>query len=171
VNTWSVEPASVDSAEALALLRDFYITVADRWSTLYLGRPNTPEEIENGLAEYPSTHLAPPTGVFLIGRYGGAAAGCIGLKIKDAGTVELSRVFVRPAYHGTGGGAALLAGIESAARELGARRIVLDTRRDLSEARALYLKHGYQEIPPYKQETYAEVFYAKQLAGPPGHHN
>jgi GNAT superfamily N-acetyltransferase len=172
LSTWSVEPASVNSTEALALLREYFTQVSDSWFQLHRGRPVTPEEIEIGLADYPSTHLAPPTGLFLIGRYDGAVAGCIGLRIQDAATVELSRVYVRPAYRGTGGGSALLAAVEDAARELGADRIVLDTRLDMSEARALYLRNGYVEIPPYKEEKYAEVFYGKKVVGgPPGHHN
>ena len=163
MSEWTVEPASVDSTEALALLREFLIQVSDSWFQLHRGRSVTPEEIEIGLADYPSTHLAPPTGLFLIGRYDGEVAGCIGLRILDASTVELSRVFVRPAYRGTGGGSALLAAAERGARERGADRIVLDTRLDMSDARALYVKHGYQEIPPYKKEKYAEVFYGKDL--------
>jgi hypothetical protein len=38
LRTWSVAPASVDSAEALALLRDYYVEVADRYRQLHLRR-------------------------------------------------------------------------------------------------------------------------------------
>ncbi len=81
----------------------------------------------------------------------------------DATTVELTRVYVRPSRRGTGGGARLLAAVEEAARSLGARRIVLDTRLDLVEARALYTRHGYREIPAYGNSPYAEVWYGKDL--------
>ena len=84
--------------------------------------------------------------------------------MRDARTVELTRVFVRPALRGTGGGARLLAAVEEAARGLGAGRIVLDTRLDLVEARALYTRHGYAEIPAYSAGPYAEVWYARELA-------
>lgn len=165
--TWTVAPASVGSTEATALLRDYYIDVSDRYYRLHFGRRSTPAEIEEGLAGSPSDDLAPPTGVFLLGRYGEDAAGCAGLRVLDPETVELTRMFVRPAARGTGGGAQLLAAADAVARDLGARRIVLDTRLDLIEARALYLVHGYAEIPAYSDRLYAEVWYGKELGGEP----
>ncbi|MFF2348536.1 GNAT family N-acetyltransferase [Kitasatospora sp. NPDC058115] len=161
---WAIAPADVGSAESLALLRDYYIDVANSYYRLHLGREGTPEEIETGLAGSPSDDLAPPTGVFLLGRYGGEAAGCAGLRVVDTATVELTRVYIRPARRGTGGGARLMAAVDAAARALGAERIVLDTRLDLVEARALYTRHGYREIPAYTDRRYAEVWYAKDLA-------
>ena len=161
--TWSVAPEPVDSAEAQALLRDYFIDVADRYYLLHLGRRGTPDEIETGLAEASSDDLVPPTGIFLLGRYGEDAAGCAGLRVRDEHTVELTRVFVQREFRGAGGGTQLLAAVDRAARDLGGDRIVLDTRLDLIEARTLYLKNGYHEVPAYKTEKYAEVFYARTL--------
>lgn len=161
--TWSIAPEPVDSAEAQALLRDYLLDVSDRYHLLHLGRRSTAEEIETGLAEYSSDDLAPPTGIFLLGRYGEDAAGCAGLRERDEHTVELTRVFVQHEFRGTGGGTQLLAAVDRAARDLCADRIVLDTRLDLIEARTLYLKNGYHEVPAYKIEKYAEVFYARTL--------
>jgi GNAT superfamily N-acetyltransferase len=161
--TWTVAPAPVGSPEAAALLRDYYIDASDRYYQLHFGRPSTRGEIERGLAGSPSDDLAPPTGVFLLGRHGGAPAACVGLRVLDPRTVELTRMFVRPALRGTGGGSRLLAALEEAARGLDAERIVLDTRLDLVEARALYVRHGYAEIPAYNDGLYAEVWYGKQL--------
>ncbi|GAA1411926.1 GNAT family N-acetyltransferase [Kitasatospora putterlickiae] len=161
---WAIAPADVGSAAALALLRDYYLDVANSYYRLHLGREGTPEEIETGLAASPSDDLAPPTGVFLIGRYDGEDAACAGLRVVDATTVELTRVYIRPARRGTGGGTRLMAAVDEAARALGAGRIVLDTRLDLVEARALYVRHGYQEIPAYSDRRYAEIWYAKDLA-------
>ncbi|MEU8183686.1 GNAT family N-acetyltransferase [Micromonospora sp. NPDC049044] len=62
-----------------------------------------------------------------------------------------------------GGGAALLAAVERVARTAGEDRIRLDTRDDLVEARALYARHGYVEIPPYSSDRYAEHWFEKQL--------
>jgi GNAT superfamily N-acetyltransferase len=161
--TWTVDLAPVDSAEALGLLREYLVDVADRYYQRHEGRDSTPAEIEEALAAEPSDHLAPPTGVFLIGRRGGVPAGCAGLKVVDATTVELTRVFVRQEYRGTGGGTRLVEAVEAAARDLGAERIRLDTRLDLTEARALYLKRGYVEVPPYSGGQFAEVWYRKEL--------
>jgi GNAT superfamily N-acetyltransferase len=160
---WKVSPESVGSGEAEVLLREYYIEVSDRYYQLHEGRSSTPTEIAEGLAGSPSDYLAPPTGVFLIGRYRGDPAGCAGLRVLDASTVELKRLFVRPSARGTGGGARILAAVDEAARGLGAERIVLDTRLDLIEARSLYLRHGYTEIPAYSRQLYAEVWYGKEL--------
>ncbi|MFJ4672611.1 GNAT family N-acetyltransferase [Kitasatospora purpeofusca] len=162
-DTWAIAPADVGSTESLALLREYYLDVANRYYRLHFDRDGTAEEIETGLAANSSDHLAPPAGIFLLGRYAGEADSCAGLRVLDATTVELTRVYVRPSRRGTGGGARLLAAVEEAARSLGARRIVLDTRLDLVEARALYTRHGYREIPAYGNSPYAEVWYGKDL--------
>ncbi|MFG3054114.1 GNAT family N-acetyltransferase [Kitasatospora sp. NPDC048239] len=163
---WEVSPADVGSEEAQALLRDYYTDVANRYYRLHLGRDGTPEEIESGLADSPSDDLAAPTGAFVLGRYDGAAQACAGLRVRDARTVELTRVFVRHEVRGSGGGGRLLAAVDEAARSLGAERIVLDTRLDLVEARALYSRHGYSEIPAYNTGPYAQIWYAKNLTAP-----
>ncbi|MFE2723081.1 GNAT family N-acetyltransferase [Kitasatospora sp. NPDC059327] len=160
---WSIAPAEVGSPEALALLRDYYLDVANRYYRLRLGRDGTPEEIESGLADAPSDDLAGPTGRFLLGRHDGAPQACAGLRAIGDRTVELTRVFVRHAVRGTGGGTRLLAAVDEAARALGAERIVLDTRLDLVEARALYARHGYREIPAYSNGPYAQIWYGKDL--------
>ncbi|MFD9688551.1 GNAT family N-acetyltransferase [Kitasatospora sp. NPDC059146] len=167
---WTVTTADVTAPEATDLLREYYYDVANRYYRLHLGREGTPEELESGLAGSPSGDLAAPTGLFLLGRYDGAPQSCAGLRRHDATSVELTRVFVRPGLRGTGGGAQLLAAVDRAARTMGAERIVLDTRLDLVEARALYLRNGYREIPAYGDTgPYSEVWYGKDLTEPGRH--
>ncbi|WP_406208962.1 GNAT family N-acetyltransferase [Kitasatospora sp. NBC_01560] len=163
---WTVSRADVGSAEALALLRAYFADVANRYYRLHFDRDCTAEEIDAGLADTPSDDLAEPTGLFLLGRYDGRPESCAGLRILDARTVELTRVFVRHARRGTGGGGRLLTAVDEAARSLGAERIVLDTRLDLVEARALYTRHGYREIPAYNSGPYAQVWYGKDVTAP-----
>lgn len=162
---WSFRPESFATPDAARLRRAYYDEVASR----YWRRPATEAEVDAGLAGDPPDLLVPPTGEFVVGRYGdgvaGEAAACGGLRMLDAATAELTRVYVSPAVRGTGGGGALLGALEAAARGLGARRIVLDTRLDLVEARGLYVKHGYGEIPEYGNPgPYREIWYGKDLA-------
>ncbi|MFI8004664.1 GNAT family N-acetyltransferase [Streptomyces sp. NPDC086010] len=157
--TWTVAPEHFARPEALQLRRDYYDEVASR----YWGRPATRAEIDEGLTDDGVELLAPPTGEFLVGRYDGRPASCAGLRRAGEGVAELTRVYVRPGFRSTGGGGLLLAGIESAARALGVRRIRLDTRDDLVEARGLYAKHGYREVPAFNQGPYAEHWFAKDL--------
>ncbi|MEU7134084.1 GNAT family N-acetyltransferase [Streptomyces sp. NPDC046261] len=164
---WSVAPQPVGSPESAALLRAYLTDVADRWYRLHHGRTTTPEEIERHLAEDPSDDLAPPHGVLLAGRYGGerAPGGCVGLRRLDGRTAELKRMYVRADRRGLGGAAVLLAAAEATARSWGVRRIVLNTRRDLVEARALYARHGFTDVPAYADGPlpYAEVWLGKEL--------
>ncbi|WP_028811214.1 GNAT family N-acetyltransferase [Streptomyces flavidovirens] len=157
--TWNVTPERFDTPESTALRRDYYGEVAGR----YWGRPATTREVDEGLTDDGAERLVPPTGEFLVGRYNGKAAACAGLRVMDPDTAELTRVYVRPAFRGTGGGALLLAATETAARELGVKHVRLDTRSDLVEARALYARHGYVEVPAFNQGPYAEHWFAKSL--------
>ncbi|MEH1168484.1 GNAT family N-acetyltransferase [Micromonospora sp. CPCC 205539] len=154
--TTAVSPAHTD---AVRLLREYMTEMVDR----YHRRPARPGEVDEALAELPSDDLAAPTGLLLIAHHGADLAGCAGLRWHPD-WAELTRVFVRPAHRGTGGGAALLAAVEQRARAAGSDRIRLDTRDDLVEARALYARHGYVEIPAYSHGPYAEHWFEKRLS-------
>ncbi|MCF3963878.1 GNAT family N-acetyltransferase [Streptomyces fuscigenes] len=142
--------------------RAYYADVAGR----YWHRPATRAEVDAGTAHDLADRLAPPGGQFVVGRFDGRAASCGGVRLLDGGRAELTRIYVSPHARRTGGGAALLAALESAAAGLGARELVLDTRLDLVEARGLYVKHGFREIPAYNSGPYREVWYGKTLDRP-----
>ncbi|MCT2593050.1 GNAT family N-acetyltransferase [Streptomyces sp. N2-109] len=157
---WTLAPVPVAHPEAVAVLRVYIEELAER----FYGRPATEQEIEDALVKEPSDDLAPPGGVFLLARSAdGAVSGCVGVRLIGARVAELKRVFVHPHARGRGGGALLLEAAEGAARELGADVLRLDTRGDLVEARALYARHGYREIPAYNEGPYAEHWYEKRL--------
>ncbi|MCX4667529.1 GNAT family N-acetyltransferase [Streptomyces sp. NBC_01381] len=164
--SWTVAPEAVDSSAARALWRAYYTEVSDRYYLLHQGRTTDPEELEREVAAETGDDLRPPDGVLLVARLGGEPAGTAGVRMVDAGdgVAELKRVFVREGLRGKGGSGVLLGAAEDAARALGARRIVLDTRLDLVEARALYTRHGYAETEPLAERMYAEIWYAKDLA-------
>ncbi|MEV0095149.1 GNAT family N-acetyltransferase [Streptomyces sp. NPDC050738] len=157
---WTLAPEPFDSPVATSLRRAYYYDVASS----YWKRPATEAEIDEGLQDDGVEQLASPTGEFLVGRYDGEPAACAGILRFAPGISELTRVFIRPEYRGKGGSGLLMNALEDAARALGTQRIVLDTRLDLIEARTVYLRHGYEEIPRYKPaEEYSEIWYAKDL--------
>ncbi|MFF9847694.1 GNAT family N-acetyltransferase [Streptomyces litmocidini] len=157
--TWTFSPERVDTPDATALRRDYYADVAGR----YWKRPATEAEVDEGLTNDGVELLTPPTGQFLVARYEGKPAGCGGVLMLDGERAELTRVFLRHSFRGAGGAGALLRRLEEEARGLGARRTVLNTRLDLVEARALYTRHGYAEIPAYCTGPYMEIWYGKEL--------
>ncbi|QGV80857.1 GNAT family N-acetyltransferase [Streptomyces ficellus] len=160
---WTVRPERYDSPAATALRFDYFDDVASR----YYGRPITADEVDEGILNEGLDRLVPPTGQFLVGRADGEPAACGGVLMLDAERAELTRVFVRHAHRGTGGAALLMDALEEAAAALGARRMVLNTRLDLVEARALYTRCGYREIPAYCEGPYMEVWYGKELRPSP----
>ncbi|MER5598059.1 GNAT family N-acetyltransferase [Streptomyces sp. NPDC002265] len=162
--TWTVAPEAFDSPVAAALWRAYYTEVSDRWYLLHEGRRTDPDELEREIAANTGAELAPPDGRLLVARYGGEPAGSAGVRLLEATTAELTRVFLYPGMRGRGGAALLVSAAEDAARALGATRLVLDTRGDLTEARALYARLGYTETGPYKEDPYAEHWFRKQLA-------
>ncbi|MFF8590334.1 GNAT family N-acetyltransferase [Streptomyces sp. NPDC015220] len=163
---WTLAPEPYDSPTAAALWRAYYTEVSDRWYLLHEGRRTDPAELEHELAARTGAELAPPTGLLLLARYEGAAVGTAGVRLLDAGTAELTRVFLVEDARGRGGAALLVAAAEDAARALGARRMVLDTRSDLVEARALYARLGYAETGPHNDDVYAEHWFSKPLTAP-----
>lgn len=167
---WVIELADVRDPACEALLRDYYVEVSDRWYQLHEGRSSTPEEIETGFAQMRSDDLAPPTGELLVARSTeepAVLAGCVGLRrLRDASgakVAELRRLYVRPAFRRAGLGTSLLLVAEEVARVWGVEAMRLDTRLDLEEARSLYLRNGWVEVPAFSDNAYAEAWYAKRL--------
>ncbi|MFI6872527.1 GNAT family N-acetyltransferase [Streptomyces sp. NPDC050400] len=160
---WTIAPEPYDSPVAAALWRAYYTEVSDRWYLLHEGRATDPAELERGVAAGAGEQLAPPTGQLLVARYEGRPAGTAGVRLVDAGTAELTRVFVGTEWRGKGGAPLLVAAAEEAARALGAGTIRLDTRGDLVEARALYARLGYEETAPHNDDIYAEHWFRKSL--------
>jgi carbonic anhydrase len=78
----------------------------------------------------------------------------------------MKRLFVRPEYRGYGVGRALAKRALSAGRELGYRRMRLDTLATLQGAVALYKAMGFHRIAAYYHNPLPGAqFWEKQLAG------
>lgn len=166
VMNWTVAPEPYDSPVTAALWRAYYTEVSDRWYQLHEGRDTEPGELEREIAAQSGAELVPPRGVLLVARYSGEAVGTAGVRVLDASTAELTRVFLHKRARGRGGAALLVRAAEDAARALGATRVVLDTRGDLVEARALYARLGYTETEAYKQDPYSDHWFTKGLTNP-----
>lgn len=75
------------------------------------------------------------------------ACGCF--KIFDEKTVEIKRMFVEDSQRGKGIASAMLANLETWARELGYEKSVLETGKGQPNAIKLYQKYGYQITENY----------------------
>ena len=92
---------------------------------------------------------APPTGDLLVARVGGEPAGCVALRALDQSTLEMKRLYVRPAARGAGLGKLLIETAISFARQSGYTELRLDTLATMVTAQKLYGAFGFVEIPPY----------------------
>jgi DNA-binding MarR family transcriptional regulator/GNAT superfamily N-acetyltransferase len=107
--------------------------------------------------------LVPPAGAFLIARVGGEPAGCGALKTHGPEVGEIMRMWVDRAHRGLGIGARILDALEEHAAALGHRTVRLYTNRSLDEAKAMYRSRGYEEIPRYNDDPYANHWFEKRL--------
>jgi transcriptional regulator len=103
---------------------------------------------EEELATLPGRYGMPDGRLFLAKR-ASEVVGCIALRRFDAETGEVKRLYVVPRHRAGKLGEALAGRTLDAAREVGYRRLVLDTLAPMQAARRLYAKLGFREIAPY----------------------
>lgn len=91
--------------------------------------------------------------------------GCGAARDFSADAMEIKRMYVPPEHRGKGIASKLLKELEQWIKELNYCRCVLETGKKQPEAIALYLKQGYQAIPPYGQYKNVEnsVCFEKNL--------
>lgn len=149
VHDLSIRHASVDDAPLVAELgaRIFAETFAPS---------NRAEDIRRYVAEAFSvervrTELADPSSLTLIAEVAGAAAGYARLfggeapeQVSGPAPVELVRLYVDSAFHGTGVGARLMQACLDAARELGYDTMYFGVWEHNPRAQAFYRKWGFE---------------------------
>ena len=99
--------------------------------------------------ELSAQEVADRRGTFLVVYREGTPVGCGALRLLDAETAELKRMYVSPTVRGRGLGRRLVVSLEAEARTLGVRRLVLETGVRQAAALALYRATGFHPIPLY----------------------
>ena len=87
----------------------------------------------------------------IVGYQNGQPASCGAFKHFNKESVEIKRMFVKPAYRGKGVAKLVLTQLENWAWELGYKKCVLETGQKQPEAIQLYTGSGYYIIPNYGQ--------------------
>jgi GNAT superfamily N-acetyltransferase len=149
-----VEPADPASADARACIEAYLRELAERFESGF--------DPSRGPSADPR-ELVPPSGVLLLARLDGEALGCGALKALGDGVGEIKRMWVAPAARGLGIAQRLLDALEQQAHSMSLHTLRLDTNRTLLEARALYARNGYVEIPAYNDNPYADHWFEKRL--------
>jgi GNAT superfamily N-acetyltransferase len=92
----------------------------------------------------------PPSGALLVAIGRDAIAGCVALRKLDENTCEMKRLFLRPAFRGSGLGKQLAQAIIEEGRKLGYARMRLDSMPGMMDsAIRVYESLGFYDIPPY----------------------
>jgi DNA-binding MarR family transcriptional regulator/GNAT superfamily N-acetyltransferase len=144
----SITPEDPGSADARWCLDHYFAELADRF-----------EEQFDPQQTLPVGRLD----VFVVARLTGQPAGCGGLKTHARGVGELVRMWIDRPHRGLGIGARLLERLEAEATARGHKTLRLYTNRALSEAQAMYTRHGYAEIDRYNDDPCATNFFEKRL--------
>src|SRR5256885_14840444 len=144
-----------DRATIEALFREYVASLAEDISF---------QNVDDELSMLPGKY-ARPGGVVLIARAGAASAGAIAYRMVEPGVCEMKRLYVRPAFRGSGLGRELANELIEDARLHGYRTMLLDTLASMQSARALYRDLGFVPVAPYYDNPLPGVMYmALQLA-------
>jgi carbonic anhydrase len=134
---------TAEDAHALDQVRQFFRNYA-AWLGVDLRFQNFDQE----MASLPGAYSA-PAGRLFFAEVDGRPAGCVGIRPFTEGACEMKRLYVAPEERGRGVGKELALAAIKAAKELGYKRIFLDTLPAMRIAVKLYRELGFQEAPAY----------------------
>jgi len=132
-------------AAALGHVRQFFRNYAG-----WLGVDLSFQGFDEEMAALPGAY-ASPAGRLFYAENDGRPAGCVGVRPFSEGVCEMKRLYVEPEQRGFGVGRELAVAAIKAAKEIGYRKILLDTLPAMRIAVKLYRELGFQEAPAYYQ--------------------
>lgn len=142
-------------AEAVRELHDVALAAAGA----HLGRGPWDEDLGAISAVY-----IDDGGEFLVGRYEGRIVAIGAVRHVTDRVAELKRMRVHPAFQRRGFGRLLLGHLEDRARELGFRKLRLDTTVVQTAAQQLYESAGYRQVGRGQLAGVEVVYFEKALS-------
>lgn len=143
-----------ESPEQIAQARELFLEYANS-----LGFSLCFQSFDQELASLPGGY-APPHGCLLLATSSGQPAGCVALHKLQEDVCEMKRLYVRSQFRGKGLGRELAIKIIATARQLGYKKLRLDTvEPKMKTAVAMYRQLGFREIPPYRPNPIAGALY------------
>jgi GNAT superfamily N-acetyltransferase len=143
-------------------------TLNEEWITRYFRIETKERQI---LAD-PKGTILDPGGKIFFAIADERCVGCCALRRMIDREYEVAKMAVTPAFQGMGVGRKLLLSVLEAGRNLGARRLYLETNHILTPAIQLYESVGFTHIPPLRvtpsdyarADVYMEMFLDRPLS-------
>ncbi|ROQ78208.1 bifunctional helix-turn-helix transcriptional regulator/GNAT family N-acetyltransferase [Streptomyces sp. NBC_01260] len=154
-STVTLDTVDPEHPDAQHCLRSYSRELAERFETGF-------DPVRSLLPD--AGELRMPHGLFLVARLHGEPIGCAGLKLPQDGSAEIKRMWVAPHARGLGLGRRFLAELEARARLQGRDVLRLDTNRTLTAAIRLYHATGFEEVPAFNEELYADHWFEKRIS-------
>jgi putative acetyltransferase len=146
--------AQAESDLEIAHARELFLEYAESLG-FSLCFQNFDEELSGLPGDY-----APPEGRLLLAECEGQLAGCVALHKLEDGICEMKRLYLRPQFRGKRRGRALAERIIFEARQIGYRRMRLDTVEPvMKDAVAMYRRLGFEEVTAYCANPIAGALY------------
>jgi DNA-binding MarR family transcriptional regulator/GNAT superfamily N-acetyltransferase len=141
-------------------LRDFrpgdqpiFRQLNEEWISHYF----TLEPADLKALDHPEEYILQPGGCILLAAIGPQTVGTCALIKMPEGSYELAKMAVSPAAQGQGVGLLLGQAALQRVRELGGRRVYLESNSMLEPALALYRKLGFQDLSEPNPSPYARA--------------
>jgi carbonic anhydrase len=141
--TVTLRTLTADDHDAIEQVRQYFRNYAG-----WLGVDLSYQNFEQEMASLPGAY-AGPEGRLFFAEVGGQPAGCVGVRPFSDGTCEMKRLYVDPEQRGHGVGKALALAAIKAAKEIGYKRLLIDTLPSMRMAVKLYRELGFTESPAY----------------------
>jgi ribosomal protein S18 acetylase RimI-like enzyme len=148
-----IEQTDPRRPEAREALRQYLEEVARRIDGISVN-PSQADEVDD---------FAAPGGVFLLVYRGNEVVGCGAVRTITPSVGELKRMWIRPDDRGRGFGDRLLGELVEQSRALGHETLRLDTNGALTQALALYRKHGFEPVERFNDNPDATDFLGMTL--------
>jgi ribosomal protein S18 acetylase RimI-like enzyme len=151
INTIKIEKANADKEIESARILFLEYAKSLNFDLCFQGFD---EELKNLPGDYSF-----PGGEILLAYCDGKLAGCAALRKFEEEISEMKRMYVRPEFRGKKIGRLLAVNIINDAKEMGYKKMRLDTIETMKEAIALYKDIGFKEISSYRYNPVDNVKY------------
>jgi putative acetyltransferase len=115
--------------------------------------------MDEELVQLPWDYIESKRGALLLASVDGVAAGMVAVREFAPNACEMRRLYVQPAFRGSGVGRRLIQRLITRARQLKYSYVLFNTLPVMHSARKLYDDFGFYAIEPYDAQPHEGVLY------------